>query len=106
MLSHVISTFGRDLLLIIGIGPGGLQVAMNSASFFRKAPLKKAPLSQNDLLPHLTRQWTTQVLPMSIGLASMQRDSPVDADTLVEKSDSAMYKSKKISGHVITVSDD
>ena len=42
----------------------------------------------------------------SIGIASMESDSPIDGDTLVKKADSAMYKSKKKSGHAITVADD
>ncbi|MDH4320050.1 MAG: GGDEF domain-containing protein [Desulfobulbaceae bacterium] len=42
----------------------------------------------------------------SIGLATSKSETPLDGDTLVKKADSAMYKSKKISGHAITVADD
>jgi len=43
---------------------------------------------------------------MSIGLAGVESNSPIDADTLVKKADRAMYSSKKISGHAITVAVD
>ena len=43
---------------------------------------------------------------MSIGLAAMAADSPMDSDTLVKKADSAMYQSKKKQGHAITLAAD
>jgi GGDEF domain-containing protein len=43
---------------------------------------------------------------MNIGLFSMQRDSSVDTDRLLKRADNAMYKSKKIFGHTITLADD
>lgn len=41
----------------------------------------------------------------SIGLAEINPENPIDADTLVKTADSAMYKSKKIPGHAITVAE-
>lgn len=43
---------------------------------------------------------------MSIGIAAMAIDTPINAETLVKKADSAMYESKKQQGHAITVADD
>ncbi|MDH3393842.1 MAG: GGDEF domain-containing protein, partial [Desulfobulbaceae bacterium] len=65
--------------------------------------IKDATAVANRLTANFDKTMSGLGVTMSIGLAAMTVDAPVEADTLVKKADGAMYKSKKKQGHAITV---
>ena len=66
---------------------------------------EESTMVANRLTAVFDKTMTDTGVTMSIGIATMASDTPIDADSLVKKADNAMYKSKKIPGHAITVAD-
>jgi len=55
------------------------------------------------LISTFSQTLADSTVTISIGIADMTSDSPLDSDTLVKKADAAMYQSKKKTGHAITM---
>ncbi len=66
---------------------------------------EESTMVANRLTAAFDKTITDSGVTMSIGIATMNSDTPIDADSLVKKADNAMYKSKKKPGHAITVAD-